>query len=144
MYRHYQWSLNFPFTPFPWIFLENFYTVLDGNLTDNCCNWQWNYCCILKWLFLVWTHITPCRDAVTSSANHLVCCQDAPPVGLWAGIVANDWQESLLQDVSQRTAGCGEETQLIRVRKINFALTDVCLVYNYCCYGWCPEWENGI
>lgn len=45
------------------------------------------------------THITPCSDAVTSGTDHLVCGQDAPPVGLRADVVADHRQESLLQNV---------------------------------------------
>lgn len=45
------------------------------------------------------THVTACRDAVTSGADHPVGGQDAPPVGLRADVVADHRQKSLLQDV---------------------------------------------
>ena len=88
------------------------------------------------------THVASGSDAVSTSTDHLVCGQDAPPVGLPADVVANDWQESLLQDVSQRTFGCGggnsgkkqDSSLLLLFQKKVLYLFTTLLPYNNCNY----------
>lgn len=60
-------------------------------------------------MILSLTHITTCCDTTSTSTDHLVRCQDTPPVILRADIVANNWQKTLLQDVSQRAVSCEKE-----------------------------------
>lgn len=55
------------------------------------------------------THVAASQHSVTSSTDHVVGDQGAPPVGPCAGAHANHGQAGLLQDVSNGTSSFGRE-----------------------------------
>lgn len=55
---------------------------------------------------MVVAHVAAGELSISSSADHVVGDQAAPPVGPGAGGVAHNGEQSLLQDVSNGTSSC--------------------------------------